>query len=184
MMAQEAHVTEIDLSSMQPGDAAAALRSFPRRYRDAARTAAADLDGEPDEAALEEMAGRPGPDGWSGADVVRAAADRLADLHDVLSRALVTDVPVPTHLMTTPPQVPSGGSGTMDDALGRVDASSTRLAEVVDDADPQRWTATLPVDDGGTTTPLQLLQTSVAPVVGWIREVEKVLRAVRGRPQG
>ncbi|QGG95134.1 hypothetical protein GH723_08500 [Actinomarinicola tropica] len=174
---------EIDLSSMQPGDAAAALRSFPRRYRDAARTAATDLDGEPDEAALEEMARRPGPDGWSATDVVTAAADRLADAHDVLTRALVTDTAVPSHLTATPSQVPSGGSGTMEDALGRLDASSTRLAEVVDDADPERWTATLPVDDGGTTTPLQLLQTSVAPVVVWIREVDKVLRAVRGRPR-
>lgn len=177
-------MSQIDLSSMQPGDAAAALRSFPRRFREAARTAAADLDGEPDDAALEEMASRPGPDGWSGGDVVRAAADRLADTHDVLSRALVTDVPVPTHLTTSTVGVPNpGGSGTMDDALTRLESVSTRLADVVDGADAGRWATTIPTEDGGATTPLRLLQTSLGPVVGWIREVEKVLRSVRGRPR-
>ena len=69
------------------------------------------------------------------------------------------------------------------DVLGRLEASSIRLADLVADADPERWTAMLPVDGGGTTTVLGLLQASVAPVVGWIREVEKVLRAVRGHPR-
>ena len=69
------------------------------------------------------------------------------------------------------------------DALGRLEASSTRLADLVADADPGRWTASLPVDGGASTTTLAVLQASMAPVVGWIREVEKVLRAVRGHPR-
>lgn len=176
-------MAEIDLSSMQPGDAAAALRSFPRRFRDAARTAAADLDGEPDKSEIEEMAARPGPDGWSGADVVAAAADRLTTAHDALARALVTDAaPVPAALTRPPVAVPAGGASGLAEALGRLESIASRLAEVVDDAAPERWTAEVPVDDGGSTTPLDLLRSSVAPVVGWLREVEKVLRAVRGRP--
>ena len=175
---------EIDLSSMQPADAAAALRSFPRRYRDAARTAAADLDGEADDAEVEEMAARPGPDGWSGADVVAAAADRLAAAHDAVTRALVTDIAaVPAELTRPVDGVPTGGGSSLDDALARLAATADRFATAVDEAIPERWDATVPVEGGGTTTPLRLLQTSLGPVVLWIRELERVLRAVRGRPR-
>lgn len=178
-------MAEIDLSSMQPPDAAAALRSFPRRFRDAARTAAADLDGAPEEDEIEEMAARPGPDGWSGADVVAAAADRLAATHDAVSRALVTDAaPVPSTLTRAPDGVPSGDGTGLAEALDRLSSTAERLAGVVGDAPPERWNAVVPVEGGGSTTPLELLQTSVAPVVGWLREVERVLRAVRGRPRG
>ena len=186
----------IDLSSMQPADAAVALRTLPRRYRDAARTAStADLDDRgaddtgsdgtgADAAAIDEVASRVGPDGHSAADVVAAAADHVGLLDRTLRSALVSDsVVVPRRLDEVTPSVThtDGGRGFAQavDELGR---GCTALAEVVDGADPARWTSRVATESGGTTTPLAVLQRGVAALVGWERELAPILRAVRGRP--
>src|SRR5690554_4787233 len=88
---QETPVTELDLTSMQPGDASVAVRSFPRRFREAARSVVVDLDGEPDDARVDEVAARVGPDGYSALDIVRTAAGHLANAQDALGKALVDD---------------------------------------------------------------------------------------------
>jgi hypothetical protein len=176
----------IDLSSMQPGDAAVALRTLPRRYRDAARTASTtdlDPDGGADEAAIDEVAARVGPDGHSAADVVAAAAAHVALLDRTLRSALVSDaVVVPRRLGEDAPTVTraDGGRG-FGDAVDELGRGCTALAEVVDGADPTRWTAPIATESGGTTTPLQVLQKGVAVLVGWERELAPFLRAVRGR---
>jgi hypothetical protein len=177
-------VTGIDLSSMHPPDAAVALRTLPRRYRDAARTASTvELDVEPDDAAIDEMAARVGPSGYSAADIVAAAVDHLEVTDRTLRSALVSDaVVVPSVVLDPDPPVPHREHvrpfGPMVDDLG---ARCSALADLVDDADPARWSVSVPVEDGRSTTPLEVLQASVAALVAWERELTPTLRAVRGR---
>jgi hypothetical protein len=178
-------VTGIDLSSMQPPDAAVALRTLPRRYRDAARTASTvDLDVEPDDVAVDEVAGRVGPDGHSAADIVAAAVDHVEAMDRTLRSALVSDtVVVPRILLDGVPTIAhSDAALRFADSVDQLSARCMALADLVDGADPARWTASITADSGGTTTPLEVLQSGVAVLVGWERELAPTLRAVRGRP--
>lgn len=176
-------MTQIDLSSMQPGDAAAALRSFPRRFRDAAHAALHDDDGDlPEESEVVEIGSRPGPDGWSPADLVAACAARLAATHDVVARGLLHDgTTAPAELLDPAPPVVAGSEAALDGALDRLQAVSDSFAATVHGAVPQRWNTTVSVD-GRSATLLEVLQRGLAPVVGWLHQVEPLVREVRGHP--
>lgn len=178
-------MTHIDLSSMQPGDAAAALRSFPRRFRDAAHDPVAEEDPYPEESEVDEIATRPGPDGWSVADVVAAAASRLEEARDAVSRGLVHDgATVPSTLGTPTATITPGAGRDLPAELDRLDAVADAFAATVHDARAERWNSTVSIDGGGSTTLLRVLQMGISPVVSWLREVEPLVRAVRGRPRG
>ena len=176
-----------DLSSMHPGDGAVALRTLPRRYRDAARTAATtDLADEPDDQAIDEVAARVGPDGWSAADLVVAASARAEALERWLRSALVSDTAIaPRDLLGAELAVDHDPSAPpFARAVDELAERLARLAKVVDDADAARWIATLPTDstDSPTVTPLEVLQRGVASLVGGERRLGPLLRSVRGRP--
>ena len=176
-------LTGANLSSMQPGDAAVALRSFHRRFRDAARTAVVDLDGEPDEARIDEMAARVGPDGYSAIDLVRTAEEHIEATSRAIEAGLVQDDATTAAAVTSRPDVrPGEASSGLDAAVGRVAAVAERLAERVEGADARRWETPIQVDDGSATTPLALLRELVAALVTWERDLTRTLRAVRGRP--
>lgn len=178
----------VDLSSMNPSDGAIALRSLPRRYREAAATASTtDLDGpddaDVDDARLDEMAARIGPDRVSAADLVRAASDRTALLERFLRSAAVSDAAVaPSALFDGAAVEHVEGARSFNAAVEHLARRCTALADVVDDVDPARWTATIVREDGGATTLLEVLQAGVAALVRWERRIAPTLRAVRGRP--
>jgi hypothetical protein len=162
-----------------------ALRSLPRRLRDAARSAStADLDPESDDAAIDDMAARVGPDGVSATDLVLAAVARTDAIERALRTSLVSDsAVVPASLLdddlaATHRAGRVGFSPAVDDLSNRVE----RLAELVSDADPSRWAAPVQVDDGTQTTPLAVLQHGVASLVTAERRLGPILRAVRGHP--
>lgn len=169
---------------MQPSDGAVALRTLPRRYRDAARAASTtSLDSEPDDPAVDEMASRVGPDGISASDLVAAAAARSDDLDRWLRSALVSDAAIAPAALQAPDLDVSHHEGApafsaaVEGLAGRLEA----LAELVDGADPSRWVAELPTESGGTTTPLEVLQHGVAALVSGERRLSPLLRSVRGR---
>ena len=69
----------LDVSNLSPGDAAAALRSFPRRF-----SAALALVDEDDDSVLH----RPGPDGMSAFEHAEAAEREVAAAGVAIRRAL------------------------------------------------------------------------------------------------
>lgn len=177
-------MTGFDLSSMSPSDAAVALRTLPRRYRDAARTASTvELDVEPDDAAIDEVAGRVGPDGYSAADIVAAAIDHIGGLDRTLRSTLVSDTAiVPRGLLDGSPAVTHREAALrFASAVDELGARCTTLADLIDGADSGRWTAPINTEPGGTTTPLDVLQRGVAVLVDWERALAPTLRSVRGR---
>ncbi|MBK5224835.1 MAG: hypothetical protein JJE52_18565 [Acidimicrobiia bacterium] len=179
-------MTDLDLSSMQPGDAVVAARSLPRRFRDSARSAVVEMGSEPGDSRVDEVAARTGPDGYSGLDILQAAAEHLGRAQDVLGRALVdSSTSIPAELVDQRPVIEHrDGAGLLDEEVQRVAAAAERLAEQIDGADARRWETTLAVTDGTTTTPLHLVRQVIATNVLWLRDLERTLRAVRGHPQG
>lgn len=178
-------MADLDLSTMQPPDAAVSLRTLPRRYRDAARTASTtDLDVEPDDVAIDEMAERVGPEGYSAADLVAAAVSHLEVLDRTLRSALVSDsVVVPRILLEGAPSIPHHETALrFASAVDELGSRCSTMADLVDGADAARWTTSITTESGGTTTPLEVLQKGVAVLVGWERQLAPTLRAVRGRP--
>jgi hypothetical protein len=170
-------------SNLSPADAAVAARSFGRRFRDAAAAAATSLDDEPDEAELDEMANRLGDDGRSALDHVALAVERLESAADSVRAALVnTSHRIDSRLLATVPEAPPTHSGSLDAELGRVEAAGPRLAAVIDDADAGQWLGSRSIDEGGSATPLEVVQAAVAFVLERLKDTERTLRAVRGRP--
>jgi hypothetical protein len=178
-------MTTPSLSSMQPSDGVVALRSLPRRLRDAARSASTtDLDTEIDDPQIDEMAARVGPEGVSATDLVLASIARTEAIERLLRTALVSDSAMTSaDLLDDDLAVShSGERVAFSPAVDDLSSALERLAELVDDADPNRWTTAVQVDDGSHTTPLTVLQHGVASLVSAERRLGPTLRAVRGRP--
>jgi hypothetical protein len=76
----------IDLTRLSPGDAVAALRSYPRRFR----TAFAPVEDEN----LEELAHAEGPDGGSAIDAAADTVRTWSILADALSQIRMADTPI------------------------------------------------------------------------------------------
>jgi hypothetical protein len=170
-------------TNLSPADAAVALRSFGRRFRDAASAAATTLDEEPDEDQIDEVANRTGADGRSAIDHVAEATTRLAAVHDSVRAALVNpNHRVDARLVATDPGEPSHAAGGLHPGIDALERAASALAHQVDHADASNWLASRTTTDGGTATPLQVLQAAVAFTLDRLRDTERTLREVRGRP--
>jgi hypothetical protein len=171
-------------TDLSPADAAVALRSFGRRFRDAAAAASSgSLDEEPTEVEVDDYAARTGADGRSALDHLAAAADRLDAAREAVRAALVdAGRRVDDALLDLEPPEPGHHSGSLAHELGRIERFAVSLAEVVEGADAERWLDTHATSGGGSTTPLAVVQTTVAFALDRLKAVERVLREVRGRP--
>lgn len=167
--------------ALSPNDAEVALRSFGRRFRDAARAAVVDLDGEVDEQQLDEFAARAGTDGRSAVDIVAAVADRMVAAERAVHSALVS----PSHRIDADLLVPTLAvaehSGHLDHEVDRLERAATTFADRVDAADASHWLGSRQGSDGTPATPLAIVQAAVGAAVAALRDVERVLREVRGR---
>jgi hypothetical protein len=171
-------------SSLSPNDAAVAVRTFPRRFRDAAASATSGIEDDPDEPTVDELAARTGADGRSGLDHVALSVERIEATTHALRSALVSPTQVIDHGLVDPE--PAAGSAThsgrLDTELDRLDRASRALAEQVEQADARQWLVTRPTTGAATAHPLDVLQATVGMVLGHLRGLERVLREVRGRP--
>ena len=156
------------MAPISAGDAEVALRTFPRRWR--ALLGSLDTD-DPDTAAL---LARPGPDGSSALECARRAAVAIeaADAH--VRRTVSADRP-------TLDPAPAAGTGTLEDALARIDAAAPALATTV------AGVATGDLDRraelGGRDLRLRdLVADVVEDVAGLLRAAEQALRAARRDP--
>lgn len=147
-----------DVSRLGAVDLAAALRSYPRRYREAIDRAARSQN-----LAHEEVACRPGPDGTSGIDHLLDAVSTLTLVEQALTQVLRTDDPAlhpgvldPTHRQWAPP---SGLSLTT--LLEMLDDQCDDLADVVDAVPSADWDRTGHIADGPEVLAVDLVREAV-----------------------
>lgn len=170
-------------SSLPPSDAAVALRSFPRRFREASSAAVVDLDDEVDQDQIDEVANRPGTDGRSGIDHVAAAAARVDAAGHTLRSVLVSPTrPIDEALVTNDAGEPPTHTGNLEHELDRLDRACSALADQIEAADANHWLVTRPTTGSRAANPLELVQSTVGVALDHLRSLERVLREVRGRP--
>lgn len=159
----------IDPATINPPDAIAALRSFPRRWRSTLAFVADDPAGA-------ELVRRRAGDSWSALEHTWYVADLLESAEERIRRTQREDRPT---LADAAPSAPPGQRGELEGALAAVGRHAPALADTLENLPPDDWRrgATL---DGGEVTILSLAQGSVADAAGHLRAAEKALRAARG----
>jgi hypothetical protein len=168
----------MDLSRLSPSDAVVALRSLERRYR--GLFAGLDEDESPD-----DLAHRRAGD-WSAIDHVVAASRFVARANRALARVLTADSP-PVAAADVDPAAspgPAAPAGPVDGPLAELASEANAMADRIDRVPAGDWTRTAAVDDGSgrTVTALDIARAAVDAGVTHLRDAEKVLAAVRGRP--
>lgn len=165
-----------DGDSVSVSDAIVTLRSLGRRWRGV--TAA--LDGDDGDV----LRRRPSPDVWSALEYAAHARDTIAANSWVMDRALVEDRPAiewpgDDVLATRAPSEATDIVVAVDDLA----ANAERLAARAERTDAGDWRRVVVVRGGmeGDVDALWLLRHAVHEGVHHLKDVERVLRAVRGR---
>jgi hypothetical protein len=166
----------LDYDTISPGDAVVAARSFPRRYR-ALLTA---LD--PEEDAQSVLRRRPAPGTWSAVEYTAHVGDVLDELATAVRRVAVEDRPT-IHLADADERAAEQRYQDWEpqEALFALEHAAARLAEVLESVDPGDWKRT-GTTDWGERDALTLARNAVHEGAHHLRDVERGLRAVRGRP--
>jgi hypothetical protein len=164
----------LDLSRLVPGDAAAALRSYPRRYREAVEPISDDED-------VDELAHRVGPDGRSAIDVVSDVTRTWVVLREGLRQITVADTPVLHPAVVDPAQrqweMPPPDS--VDETLALLSDEAQAFAEAVDRVSAPSWARSGSVPGGERTTALDLAREAVQVGRDGLTAVESALHAAR-----
>jgi hypothetical protein len=160
---------------MQPPDAVVAVRSLPRRWRGAFAKAG---DEEDREALLRR---RPAGSGPSASELACRVAEALALLDGHVRRAKVSEQPDLSPADVDPAAVAACAEGPSDAVLDHLTGAAEALASTLDGVAPGAWLrpATL---DGHLTDLRGLARAGAHEGTHHLRDVERVLREVRGRP--
>ena len=161
---------------MSPLDAAVAVRSFPRRYR--AVLIAPRSDDGPDAVYRR----RPHPSTWSALEYTAHVADRLDHLGPAILQVTRQNTPALADF-DSEERVASKAYNDLDrvEVLGWLDMACDELASVIADVRPDDWTRTALVA-GAERDALTLARDGVHEGAHHLRDVQRVLNAVRGRP--
>jgi hypothetical protein len=161
--------------NLPPSDAAVALRSLDRRYRAA-------FAGQEDDEAPDDLAHRPGPDGWSALAHVVAAARGIATCAGALTEVLSEESPRLEPAAIDPDRKPAdpAPTGTVDERISELAWEADALADLVDRTKGTRW-ARVGVVAGQQRTigADDIVRAAVAVGVEHLRGAEQVLEAVR-----
>jgi hypothetical protein len=157
-------------------DAAVAVRSFPRRYR-ALLVTPGSQDG-PDAV----FRRRPDPSTWSALEYTAHVADRLDHLGPAILRITRENSPALT-FFDNDERAATQAYNTLErtEVLGWLDLACAELASVLDDVVPDDWLRTGTVA-GVEKDALTLARDGVHEGAHHLRDVQRVLAAVRGRP--
>ena len=165
----------LDYATIAPGDTVVAVRSFPRRYRALLTT----LEQEEDRRSI--LHRRPAPGTWSAVEYTAHVADVLDDLAAAIRRVVVGDHP---RVRRWDPDQRAAeqryAEQDREQALAALDAACARLAGVLDSVDPGDWGRTGTMD-WGERDALTLARDAVHEGAHHLRDLERGLRAVRGR---
>lgn len=161
----------LDYDTVSPRDAAAAVRSFPRRYREALT----DLDGKDAAATIRK---RPNAETWSALEYAAHAADVLEAFGPVVQRMTQQDHPSIDFFDSDERAAERRyNEADPDTVLAQIETACKALAEVIDGVDPSAWehTATFSWGDRDTLT---IARNAVHEGSHHLRDIEKVLEAV------
>ncbi len=166
----------LDYDTVSPGDALVAVRSFPRRYRALLTVLDPEEDGE------SVLRRRPAPGTWSAVEYTAHVADVLDELAAAIRRIVVVDHPT-IHTADADQRAAEQRYGDWEaaEALFALEHACARLAEVLEGVDPGDWTRTGTLD-WGERDALTLARTAVHEGAHHLRDVQRGLQAVRGRP--
>jgi hypothetical protein len=166
----------LDYDTISPGDAVVAVRSFPRRYRALLAT----LDPEEDPESV--LRRRPAPGTWSAVEYTAHVSDVLDELAAAIRRIVAEDRPT-IHMADADQRAAEQryGDWEPEEALFALEHASARLAEVLAGVDPGDWKRTGTLDRGERDA-LSLARDAAHEGAHHLRDIERGLQAVRGRP--
>ena len=173
-MATACPVCGFDGSTVSPSDAAAALRSYPRRYRAVLI--------RPSNEEADDPVVRRGSDGWSALDHATWAANAIHGLQQQVEQVLVhddADVNPPPIDPATPLRTDSASPA---ETLGRLTTVTDALADEVDRTKGDQWSRTGITPARDRITALDLVRHAVHEGIHHLRAADRVLQEVVGRP--
>jgi hypothetical protein len=175
LLAGRCPVCGLDLDGMAPPDAVVAVRSLPRRWRGAFARAG---DEEDTEALLRR---RPAGGGPSALESACRVAEVLALLEGHVRRTTVSEQPDLSPADVDPGRVASCAERAPEAVLDQLAAAAEALAAALDRVPPGAWLrpATL---DGRLTDVRGLARAAAHEGTHHLREAERTLQEVRGRP--
>ncbi len=165
------------MAARPPRDAVVALRSLGRRWR-------ALFAGLGDDETPDDLAHRPGADGWCALDHALHATRTISLLGRAVEQALVEDDAVLHPAVGDASQRvwERRAAAGVDDALDELVHEADRLADRVEHVPAQQWQRRARVaGQDADVGPLEVLWDAVDTAVADLRGAEATLREVRGR---
>jgi hypothetical protein len=168
----------LDYDTISPSDAVAAVRSFPRRYREALVGFTDDTDEDPDAVVRR----RPDPSTWSALEYTAHVRDMLEWMADAIRR--MNREREPTIDAFDPDERAQRDRYNDQDparVLDGMTAAADGLVVVLRDVDAADW-GRLGRFPWGTRDMLTMARNAVHEGAHHLRDVDSVLRAVVGHP--
>jgi hypothetical protein len=166
-------MTRPDIKSLAPSDAEVALRSFPRRYREALAPEA----GENLESIIEWV----GPMAVSVLDLVVDATRTVVFLDRALHLVLTQDKPV-LHEAVIRPVVRDWHDGLprdLEETLRELDSACPAFADRVHATKGKEWNREGAIAGGGSTTALEIVREAVRTAADNLRQIGPLREAFR-----
>lgn len=160
--------------SLAPQDAIQALRSFPRRYREVIGPFIDDED---------VLRRQPDPSTWSALEYTAHVADVFETLTPDIVKMVQQNDPRLPDAWNPDERAEVGRYNEMEpgDALDWLQRSATQSADTLSKFSPDDWSRTGQFDFGQRDV-LDMVRNMVHEGVHHLRDVERVLRAVIGKP--
>ena len=174
-MSERCPVCGLDYDTITAPDAIVAVRSFPRRYREAFGI----LEDEEDPGT--QVRRRPEPQTWSALEYA-AHVRGVVQLFDTrVRRALVEDSPtVESVPLDENPWEGHDATDDLDTVLAGLADACDRFVTTLERVEGEEWNRTV-VRAGEELTVLWMARNTVHEGAHHLRDVQQVLRAVRGR---
>ncbi|MCU1451520.1 MAG: methyltransferase type 12 [Acidimicrobiales bacterium] len=164
----------VEYKSVSPQDAAQALRSFPRRYREVIGPFIDDED---------VLRRRPDPKTWSALEYTAHVADVLESMTPMLVEMAQRDDPRIPDPWDPDERARERRYNDMEprEVLDWLERAATKAADTVAGLNPEDWARTGEFDYGQREI-IDQARNMVHEGVHHLRDVERVLRAVVGNP--
>ncbi len=167
-------MTSLDLSRLSGPEAAVAMRTYGRRFRQSILPIADDPDAE-------ELAQRIGPGGHSALDLVITTANTWVLLGQALHQVLIQDDPV-LHAGVLDPHErvwDAPTTASVPEQLARLDDEATTFAEAIDAVHSPDWGRTGRIAGGPSVSAFDMVKEAVRTGADNLHQVETTLAALR-----
>ncbi|MCD9622613.1 DinB family protein [Rhabdothermincola salaria] len=167
-------MSSYDLSTLSPSDATAALRSYPRRYREALRPLA-------DDESVEELARRYDDDGNCALDLVADTVRTWTVQAEALRQIDLGEQPVvhPGVVDAAERHWETSTDESLDQVLEHLEEQATALADQADRIKGSSWNRSATTAGHGPVSALDVVRAAVRTGRDNLTAAEKALDAVR-----